>query len=223
MDVLQDMFAGFDPLGLHRAFTQAGGDIEIAIEIILAEIDEQQSKELLRNSEPAPLNIKADGPPIQRPLLSPSSSADSFKALKISDHDANDWDDLVDDFIAPLEHHRHPPPSPQQDRRHEVVLDEDDEPVQQPGIDECLAGVLTIFPDACPDHIKEVYKENHLLQGGKIIDFIANKLAEDGYPRTEAEPKPGLKRKRPVAEEEGGKEYEADYRDPVTSEYLSFV
>lgn len=221
MDVLQDMFPGHDLLGLHRAFAAAGGNVETAIELILADIDDLQSRKL-RQAEPTLLTIKPEGPPIQPPLLSPSSSADSFRALTISD--ADDWDFDEEDPIVPVEIRR--PPAPRkQDEAATLDAKLEKEP-EHTGPDECLAGVLTIFPDACTEHIKKQYRENHLLQGGNIIEFIANKLAEDGYPRAEPELKPGLKRKRPVAEEddnEGGKKYEAEFRDPVTSEYLNFV
>lgn len=228
MDVLQDMFPENDLLVLHRAFTGAGGDLGTAIELILAEIDDEQSRKLRQAPVPAPLTIKPEGPPIQRPLLSPFSSADSLKALTISD--ADDWDDLdEDEDLVPLEI-RPPPVTPQRRQsRNEAVALENELQKQQSehtSPDECLAGVLTIFPDACTDHIRKLYKENNLSQGGNIIEFIANKLAEDGYPRSEPEPKPGLKRKRPVAEEEdndGGKKYGAEFRAPVSAEYLGFV
>lgn len=185
MDVLQDMFRGHDPRELHRAFTQANGDIETAIEIILAESDDLQSR-ALRQAELAP---ELEDP--ERPLLSPSSSADSLQALKISD---------VEDFEA-----------------------RDDELQQVPSPDECLVGVLAIFPDACTEYIRKLYQEN---QHGDIIRFIAEKLAEGGYPRAAPEPKTSQKRKRPTAEEEeddeDGKGYEAEHRT-VSDKYSGFV
>lgn len=191
MDILQDMFGGHDPRGLHRAFTQANGDIETAIEIILAESDDLQSK-ALREAELVSMAIELEDsliielgdPLMQRPLLSPSSSADSLQALKISD------------------------PEP---------------PDDVPGPDECLVGVLAIFPDACTEYIRKLYQEN---QHGDIIRFIAEKLAEGSYPRAAPEPKTGQKRKRRATEEEeddeDGKDYEAEHRI-VSDKYTVFV
>lgn len=249
LEQLREMFAGRDAESIVRALLRAQGNIEAATDMILAEIEEEESVPLLEQQEleqrqrqqhqqqhnrtPAPLVLKPDSvaakPPILRPqLLSPSSSADSFGALTISDHDDavdNDWND--DDDIdggedVPMlieQHRRHHQPQPQP----QLQLDEDPLPHNHQ-VDEYLAGVLTIFPDACPEHINKLYRENLTLQGPRITDFIANKLAEDGYPRVEQEPKPGLKRKRPVAEEDTGKDYEAEDRErEVNPEYLDFV
>jgi hypothetical protein len=249
---LREMFAGRDAESIARALRQAQGDVEAATEMILAEMDEEESVRLLEQQEqeveqrqrqrrqqqhhdrtPAPLVLKpgalAANPPILRPqLLSPSSSADSFGALTISDHDDdavdNDWDDYDDtdgedvpDIL--IEQHRRHQPQPQL----QPPLEEDPLPPNHQ-VDEYLAGVLTIFPDACPEHIHKLYKENAALQGPGITDFIANKLAEDGYPRIEQEPKPGLKRKRSVAEEEIEKNYEAEDRERETNpEYSDLV
>lgn len=250
---LREMFAGRDAESIARALLRAQGDVERAIDMILAEIDEEESMRLLEQQQqevgqpqrqrrqqqqhhvrtPAPLVLKpgalAASPPILRPqLLSPSSSADSFGALTISDHDDdvvyNDWVDYDDsdgedvpDML--IEQHRRHQPQPQL----QPSLEEDPLPPNHQ-VDEYLAGVLTIFPDACPEHIHKLYKENVDLQGPRITDFIANRLAEDGYPRIEQEPKPGLKRKRSVAEEDIEKNYEAEDRERETNpEYLDLV
>lgn len=246
---LREMFAGRDAESIARALLRAQGDVEAATDMILAEMDEEESVRLLEQQQqeveqrqrqrrqqqhhdriPAPLVLKpgaqAANPPILRPqLLSPSSSADSFGALTISDHDDdvvyNDWvdDDDTDGEDVPdmpiEQHRRHQPQLQHQPEENPLPLNHQ--------VDEYLAGVLTIFPDACPEHIHKLYKENVALQGPRITDFIANKLAEDGYPRIEQEPKPGLKRKRSVAEEEIEKNYEAEDRERETNEYSDLV
>lgn len=224
MDFLRSVFPLHDPLRLHRAFIQADGNVEAAIDTIFTEIDDLQSK-ALRQAESRPLAIELEDPLIQRPLLSPSSSADSLQGLTISD--ADDSDDLNEDPIVPLGIRRSPTPQQQQQGRNEAGTPGDE--LQQnndPSPDECLAGVLAIFPDACTEHVRKQYNENHPSEDGNIIDLIARQLAQYGYPRAAPEPKVGLKRKRPVTEEEedeeGAKEYEAEHRT-VSDKYTSFV
>lgn len=199
MDFLQDMFQGRDPHLLRRAFEQANGDVEIAVEIIFAELDDMQSR-AIRQAEHDALAAEPEGPPIRHPL----------QALTISDiDDSDDSDDGT--------------PTPQQHRGQNKAATPDDQQENIPSADECLAGVLAIFPDACTEHVKKVYNENRC---SDIISFIVTKLAEEGYPHAVPEPKAGLKRKRPLTEdeedEEDGKEYEAEHR-AVSDKYTGFV
>ncbi|KAG0134298.1 hypothetical protein HOY82DRAFT_481477 [Tuber indicum] len=91
--------------------------------------------------------------------------------------------------------------------------------------EDVLQNVLSIFPDACLTYIAKLYREYYLLQGSDITEFIANKLAETDYPKSELVQKAGMKRKRVEEDEKGekGPDYEANDRPPVVGERYELV
>ncbi|PWW73084.1 hypothetical protein C7212DRAFT_347250 [Tuber magnatum] len=91
--------------------------------------------------------------------------------------------------------------------------------------EDVLQNVLSIFPDACPIYILKLYGECYLLQDSDIAEFIANKLAETDYPKSESVLKAGMKRKRAEQDKkrENGPDYEGNDRPPVDWERSELV
>jgi hypothetical protein len=193
MDGLRVIFPGHSESNLERAFLEAGGVLDQAVEIILSS-DTQQA------GMPG-LGLETDRPA----SVSPASSVDSFSSLRISDDD-DDGDGNGAGVIYVGNGLR-----AQQGRP--VAISQDD----------VLQGLLNIFPDVCLTYITELYQEHRLLQGDNITEFIANKLVETNYPRAKPVEKVGQKRKRADEEGGGKPDYESDDRPPGTVEYRGLV
>jgi len=51
--------------------------------------------------------------------------------------------------------------------------------------DGCIAGILQVFPDACPNFLKAMCKEHHTHHPKNLVPFVVDKLLEEGYARAE--------------------------------------
>lgn len=71
-----------------------------------------------------------------------------------------------------------------------------DEKEKVPGLDDCLAQVVSVFPDVCTDYLKKEYRKNVDAQGHNIVNSILNSLIEMGPKRPLAEVGNPRKRKR---------------------------
>ena len=246
MDELRSIFPGHPTHLLERALNDADRDLERAIDIVLHEPQEQAQRQYQeRLQQGKQLNQKSLNPlPAQRirqdfdrPLLSPSTaSANSFGSLRISDDGDDDGydDDIGDDdneFVfggsdgmeisgdEPLRTERERNDNGKQMEQ----VEEEKKPVASQ--EDVIQNVLSIFPDACLTHIAKLYREYCLLHGSDITEFIANKLAETDYPKSEHFLKAGKKRKRVEEDEKGEKspDYEANDRPPVVGERYDLV
>jgi len=244
MDGLRSIFPGHPTLLLERALNDADGDLERAIDIVLLEQQEQaqmqyqeplqQGKQLNQKSlNPLPSQrIRQD---FDRPLLSPSTaSANSFGSLRISDDGDDGDDDDDDDDIGDVDNEfvfggsdgmeisgDDPLRTERERNGNGKQVEEEKKPVASQ--EDVIQNVLSIFPDACLTHIAKLYREYYLLHGSDITEFIANKLAETDYPKSEL--KAGMKRKRVEEDEKGEKspDYEANDRPPVVGERYELV
>ena len=72
----------------------------------------------------------------------------------------------------------------------------EDEKAKAPELDDCLAQIVSVFPDVCTDHVKKEYGENVDTQGHNIVNSILNSLIEMGPKRPRAEVGNPRKRKR---------------------------
>ncbi|KAF3915114.1 hypothetical protein ABW20_dc0101013 [Dactylellina cionopaga] len=63
---------------------------------------------------------------------------------------------------------------------------------QVPSLDECLAALLTLFPDVDPAYIRGVHKKHAWDQGRNIVDFLADQILEahGHYPKIQRDDKP---------------------------------
>ncbi|RPB05956.1 hypothetical protein L873DRAFT_1824716 [Choiromyces venosus 120613-1] len=91
--------------------------------------------------------------------------------------------------------------------------------------EDVLHNILNIFPDVSLTYITKLYRDNRFLQGSNITEFLADKLAETDYPKSEFLLKAGRKRKRVEEDENEGKspDYEANDRPPVNGERYELV
>ena len=240
MDGLRSIFPGHPTLLLERALNDAGGDLERAIDIVLHEQQEQAQRQYQERPQQGkqPNQKSLDPLPAQRirqdfdrPLLSPSTaSANSFGSLRISDDGDDDIDDDDDnEFVFGgsdgMEISGDEPLRAERERNGNGKQVEEEEKKPVASQEDVIQNVLSIFPDACLTHIAKLYREHYLLHGSDITEFIANKLAETDYPKSDLFLKAGTKRKRAEEDEKGekGPDYEANDRPPVSGERYDLV
>jgi len=81
----------------------------------------------------------------------------------------------------------------------QVVSDrqqKEDEKAKVLGLDDCIALVVSVFPDVCTDYVKTQYGDNIEAEGDNIVNSILNSLIELGPKRPLAEVGNPRKRKR---------------------------
>ena len=81
----------------------------------------------------------------------------------------------------------------------QVVSDSSQKKDEKPkvlGLDDCIALIVSVFPDVCTDYVRKQYGSNIEAQGDNIVNSILNSLIELGPKRPLAEVSNPRKRKR---------------------------
>jgi len=249
METLRILFPTDGQLELQTAYDEAGRDVAVAIDLLIAAKPRTPSlMRLLRQHQHRIRQLQQERmvEEFQRRMDGRERQREDEEEEMVEEEWL--WEDPVPQRRRVLKQQQQPP-AVQRNRGVEVVelpptpptpivLDDVGEdgdwvlwdgdggaeqlPVSEDG---CIAGILQVLPDACPNFLKAMYKEHHTLHPKNLVPFLVDKLLEEGYTRAEKVDRSSKKRKRDVlvGEEEEISEYDAPDRQAEQWPYYELM